>query len=79
MPSLVVSNGGDYLQRGGTNEVSGDISLYNSAIAIYGGRLSAGNMGIGEGARVYQQGGTAEVRDVLSITGSYSLEEGTFL
>jgi hypothetical protein len=76
MPSLVVSNGGDYLQRGGTNEVSGDISIYNNAMALYGGRISSSNLGVGEGARVYQQGGTDEVSQVLSITGNYSLEEG---
>ena len=77
MPSLVVSNGGDYLQRSGTNVVSGDIALYNSAIAIYGGRLSAVNTGVGENARVWQQGGTHEVSGVLSITGTYALEEGS--
>jgi hypothetical protein len=77
MPSLIVSNGGDYLQYGGTNDVSGDLLLYNSAIAIYGGRLSAANMGIGKGARVYQQGGTNEISEVLSITGAYALEEGS--
>jgi hypothetical protein len=76
MSSLVISNGGDYLQRGGTNQVAGDISIYNSGLAIYGGRLSSANTGVGEGARVWQQGGTHEVSEVLSITGSYALEEG---
>jgi hypothetical protein len=76
MPSLVISNAGDYLQRGGTNQVVGDISLY-STFAIYGGALSAANLGVGEGARVYQQGGIIEVSQVLSITGIYALQEGT--
>jgi len=79
MPSLVVSNGGDYLQRSGTNEVTHDLTLYNSAIAIYGGRVSTADLGIGEGARVYQQGGLVEISDVLSITGNYNLEGGTLL
>jgi hypothetical protein len=79
MPSLVVSNAGDYLQYGGTNEISGDLLLYNSAIAIYGGRLVTGNTGIGENARLYNQGGTHEVTGVLSITGSYTLVEGELL
>ncbi len=79
MPSLVVSNAGDYLQYGGTNEISGDLLLYNSAIAIYGGRLVTANTGIGEGSRLYNQGGTHEVSGVLSITGSYTLVEGELL
>ncbi len=77
MPSLVISNGGDYLQRAGTNEVSGGISLYNTALAIYGGRLSSANTGVGEGARVWQQGGMHEISEVLSINGAYALEKGS--
>ena len=77
MPSLVVTNTGDYLQRGGTNEVAGDISLYNSAMTIDGGSISAANLGVGQGAQVNQQGGTSQVSQVLSITGIYSLEGGS--
>ena len=77
MPSLVISNGGDYVQRSGSNEVSGDISLYNSAIGMYDGLISAMDLGVGEGAHVYQQGGTDEIGQVLSITGLYALEGGT--
>ncbi|HZR19628.1 MAG TPA: C-type lectin domain-containing protein, partial [Verrucomicrobiae bacterium] len=77
MPSLAVTNTGDYLQRGGTNQVAGDVSVYNGAFAIYGGRVSAANLGVGDGARIYQQGGATEVSQVLSITGTYALEDGT--
>ncbi len=51
--------------------------FYNGGLAIYGGRLSAVNTGVGVGALFYQQGGTHEVSEVLSITGTYSLEGGS--
>jgi hypothetical protein len=76
MPSLVVSNNGDYLQYGGTNQVAGDISLFNDGLAIYGGRLSSVNLGIAETGRGYQEGGTNEISGVLSIVGGYTVVKG---
>jgi hypothetical protein len=81
MPSLVVSNGGDYVQYGGTNQVAGDITVYSRGLSIYGGRLSSVNTGIAEGGLIYQDRGyqgmaTNEISGVLSILGSYALVEG---
>ncbi len=77
MPSLVVSNGGNYLQRVGTNQVAGDILIYSHSLALDGGRLSSANTGVGEGGLFFQQGGAHEVGGVLSITGTYTLQGGT--
>ena len=76
MPSMVISNLGVFNHYFGTNQVSGDVALYNTSLQFEGGRFSSANLGVGQGAALGQESGSNEVSGVLSITGNYYLSGG---
>jgi hypothetical protein len=77
MPSMVISNSGVFNHFLGTNQVAGDVALYNTSLQFTGGRFSSANLGVGVGAAFGQASGSNEVGGVLSITGNYYLGSGT--
>jgi hypothetical protein len=80
LPSMSLGQYAYFNQMGGSNEISGGLSMLGGQYALYGGALDSTYTGVGAAATFEQGGGQHFVHGVLSITGTYGLnganEEG---
>ena len=73
LPSMTLGEFASFDQMGGSNEISGGLTMVAGQYSLYGGRLATTGTGVGAGARFEQGGGQHVVHGVLSITGAYAL------
>ncbi len=73
LPSMSLGEYADFFQDGGSNEITGGLSLFGGQYSLYAGTLETSGTGVGAAATFVHGGGQHLVHGVLSITGTYDL------
>jgi hypothetical protein len=77
LPSMTVGEFAYFDQMGGSNEISGGLSMSAGQFGLYGGTLETTYTGVGAGASFEHGGGQHFVHGVLSVSGTYDLNGGS--
>jgi hypothetical protein len=73
LPSMSLGQYGDFFQDGGSNLISGGLSMSGGQYSLYGSLLDTTYTGVGAAATFVHGGGQHLVHGVLSIAGTYAL------
>lgn len=73
LPSMSLGEYAFFDEMGGSNEISGGLSMFGGQYTLNGGALETTYTGVGAAAGFAQGGGQHFVHGVLSITGTYGL------
>jgi hypothetical protein len=73
LPSMSLGQYAFFNEMGGSNKISGPLSLFGGQFSLYGGTLETTYTGVGLPAAFVHAGGQHFVHGVLSITGTYAL------
>jgi hypothetical protein len=73
LPSMSMGEYASFFQDGGSNQISGGLSMFGGQYSLYGGALETTYTGVGAAVTFVHGGGKHFVHGVLSVSGTYTL------